>query len=135
MMNRFFPVLPAALTFLSTIAMNSIAIGAENPDARLCNLQGREIALRISEEVNSALSAEARNQIVEIAEQVCQDYAGQSGSYTVIQRPGPNEAAGLSVNASEDNSLDSEATENGLFGEMKIIEPEDRVRRPGLKRR
>ena len=69
-MNRFFPVLPAALTFLSTIAMNTIAIGAENPDARLCNLQGREIALRISEEVNSALSAEARNQIVEIAEQV-----------------------------------------------------------------
>ena len=134
-MNRCFPVLSAALIFLSSIAINSIASGAENPEFRLCNLQGREIALRISEEVNSALSAEARNQIAGIAEQVCQDYAGQSGSYTVIQRPGSNEPAGLSVSASEDDSAASESTENGLFGEMKIIEAEDRVRRPGLKRR
>lgn len=122
-MSRCFPVLSAALIFLSSIAINSISSGAENPEIRLCNLQGREIALRISEEVNSALSAEARNQIAGIAEQVCQDYAGQSASYTVIQRPGSNEPAA------------SESTENGLFGEMKIIEAEDRVRRPGLKRR
>ncbi|MFT5320838.1 MAG: hypothetical protein ACI934_000983, partial [Pseudohongiellaceae bacterium] len=46
-MNRCFPVLSAALIFLSSIAINSIASGAENPEFRLCNLQGREIALRI----------------------------------------------------------------------------------------
>jgi hypothetical protein len=134
-MTRLLLVLSATLILFSSIVINSAAIGAESSETRLCNLQGREIALRISEEVNSSFSAKARDQIAGIAEQVCQDYARQSSAYTVIQRPDLNEAGERSVNASVDQSVDSESTERGLFGEMKIIEPEDRVRRPGLKRR
>lgn len=108
---------------------------AENTAERSCNLQGREIALRISEEVNTSISAETRNQIAGIAEQVCMDYASQSNSYTVIERPVMSAQSELSVNEEVDESVAVESAETGLFGEMKIIESEDRVRRPGLKRR
>ena len=129
-MNRLLLVFSIVWTFFS-----STAIGAESTEDRSCNLQGREIALRISEEVNTTLSAAERKQIAEIAEQVCSDYAGQSNSYTVIERPVMSAQSELSVNEEVDESVSAESAETGLLGDIKIIDSEDRVRRPGLKRR
>ena len=105
-----------------------IVFGQPSANSRTCNLQAREIALRISEEVSNELTAAERNQIVVIAEEVCMDIAPPPR----VARPNV-QAESASPTASPEAS--DEEDEDGLFGDLRIIDPEDRVRRPGLKRR
>lgn len=120
------------------ILMSTRLIAADAMDDRLCNMQSREIALRISEEVNPDLSARERGQIRAIAEEICLDFASEF--------PGPesnnltaNGQSGTSRNSdslqSRQDSDENEGDESGLLGDLRVIESEDRVRRPGLKRR
>lgn len=102
--------------------------GQPSAGGRACNLQAREIALRISEEVSNELTAEERGQIVAIAEEVCMDIA----SPPRVARPNAPAEAETPTATPE---APVEGDEEGLFGDLRIIDPEDRVRRPGLKRR
>ena len=109
-------------------------LAADNSETRFCNFQGREIALRISEEVSNDLTAAKRSRIAVIAEEVCQDFYAESGlrqnsEITLSDAP---TAAQAQTNIAENETA---AEEGGLLGDLKIIESEDRVQRPGLKRR
>jgi len=111
---------------------------AESMDARLCNLQAREIALRAGEEASLSLSKAQRERLSTIAEEVCIDYASRQ----IISDTGPTQAApavaALQADAADaDAAQDAEQEEEsrGIFGGIKFIDPKDRVRRAGLKRR
>ena len=155
-MNRLVPLLSLLFSMLATPVF--AANNASAMDDRLCNLQAREIALRISEELDSDYTARQRDEISRIAEEVCKDYSTQSSTLPVINRPAGSQAMPMSaqersqqatsqrLNASESKAMtsddvsdtsDSAAEEesDGIIGGLKIIDPEDRVRRPGLKRR
>lgn len=112
--------------FLITVLLGSGAYGAEQPGAITCNQMGREIALRAAEELTVPLDASVRMELAAIAESTCVSYL-----------PGtPDEAAaGLTapVDTASAKSADGDS-ERTLF-DLEFIEPEDRVRRPGLKRR
>ena len=84
-MNRLVPLLPVLFSMLATPVF--AANNANAMDDRLCNLQAREIALRISEELDSDYTATQRDEISRIAEEVCQDYSTQSSTLPVINRP------------------------------------------------
>ena len=113
-------------------------------DSRACNLQAREIALRISEEVSSDLTSAERGQIVDIAESVCLENAQPP------RIPRPNAASVNSAPAEPVTSVQTMAIEeveeeesvgveeeekSGLFGNLRVIDAKDRVQRPGLKRK
>jgi hypothetical protein len=136
-MKKFPITLLCCLTWMSTNALAA--------DARLCNLQGREIALRISEEVSEELSASGRNRIATIAEEVCLDYSEDNAApatqgLPLVSRPAsaqgvvPATAASVPAPESASETTGEGEDEDGLFN-LRIIDPEDRVRRPGLKRR
>jgi hypothetical protein len=123
---------------------------AEDAGNRACNLQGREIALRVTEEVSPDTSASERNRIAAIAEQVCLDFAVTTAgpapaNMPVISRPAaaqqPAQAVAAPVAGTPETAGPATAAEeaaeedSGLLGDIRIIDPEDRVRRPGLKRR
>lgn len=108
-----------------------VAQGNADP-ARRCNLQGREIALRISEEVSGRIAAEDRAQIAAIAEDVCRDYAGIRGRGRGANLDGS--APGAVDEASVETLDEAEQEDKGLFGGLKIIDRGDRVERGGLKR-
>lgn len=117
------------------------AVVAASPEDRACNLQGREIALRVSEEVSSDLSATERNRIAAIAAEVCAQYAADipvpAANVPVVSRPAAPQSAAQSAPAPEAAPAAGEAEEKdegGLF-DFRVIDPEDRVQRPGLKRR
>lgn len=159
-MNRLVPLLPVLCSMLAApvfAANNAYAM-----DDRLCNLQAREIALRISEEMAPDYTAAEREEISKIAEEVCQDYSAQNNSLPEINRPAAaqasprampmsaqepdQQASSQRMNSSEtrvmatgneEDASDSETEEenDSIIGGLKIIAPEDRVRRPGLKRR
>lgn len=96
-------------------------------DTQSCNLLGREIALRAVEELNLELDAGMRSKLADIAESSCLDYQAVPTQATGrIQ--GSDSATGMAVDA------DLEDADSSLF-DLNIIDPEDRVRRPGLKRR
>jgi hypothetical protein len=125
---------PLFLRFLiATIACLSCqGLFAVSPDARACNLQGREIAFRISKEISSDLSADDRARIAAIAEEVCGDYSTAAmplptAGMPVVSRPAVTAPAAL------DKAETGEDEEGGLL-DIKIIDPDDRVKRPGLKR-
>ena len=115
----------------------SHALIAASPDARACNLQGREIALRISEEVSSDLTTADRARIATIAEEVCSEYrpAAPAADMPVVSRPAAPQPApqAVTVPATPEPAATDEEEDGGLF-DLKIIDPDDRVRRPGLKR-
>ena len=106
----------------------------------MCNLQGREIALRISEEVSDALAAGDRDRIARIAEEVCMSFTAEaapaSSALTVIERPSQDNDASSTQAASVSASVEEEIADedDGVLGGLRIIPAEDRVRRPGLKR-
>jgi len=118
---------------------------AASADSRACNQQGREIALRISEEVRGSLDTAERNKIAAIAEEVCLDFATPAvqSNRPVIGRPAPAQQANVAaaVAAAPETKVESEsdeandADEEGLLGNIRIIPAEERVRRPGLKRK
>ncbi len=159
-MNRLVVVLSASLSMLATPVF--AANNNNEMDERRCNLQAREIALRISEELGSDYTAGEREAIGRIAQEVCQDYSAQRGSLPVINRPAGSQAGsqGMPMSSQEsrqqassqgvssienqamvagdeaqssDNAAEEES--DGILGGLKIIDSEDRVRRPGLKRR
>jgi hypothetical protein len=105
---------------LLTVFQTTAALAASAPDQRDCNLLGREIALRAAEELTVSLNAEARARLAAIAESTC------------LANPVPA-FADTAAAAAPDVSEDDPATRE-LF-DLEIIEPQDRVRRPGLKRR
>jgi len=115
-------------TALCTLIFVPVTLGAQpsgpDPRARMCNQQGREIALRLSEEISDKLDARDRQQVAAIAEEVCLSF-------------GP--PAGAEPRRGRDNSESAEPADaedgNTLPGGLRIIDPEDRVQRPGLKRR
>jgi hypothetical protein len=84
---------------------------AETEDARACNQLGREIALRAAEELPLSMNAELRNRLAGIAEETCASYL-----------------------VPDYQDAEPEQTRRESF-DLQLIEPEDRVRRPGLKRR
>ena len=122
------------------LAMTSVE-SAESMDSRLCNIQGREIALRISEEDGSELTASERSRIARIAEEVCIEFtveagATQNSNLAVVESSSSARVDSNTGAASGAEPLqEPEAVEEeGQFGDLRIIKPEDRVQRPGLKR-
>lgn len=121
------------------------ALAAESVDERACNQQGREIALRVSEEVSDGLDASGRSRIAAIAEEVCLEFngAGNAAGLPVVARPAqpaaaaPAQAAAgaQAPGAAAEAAGETEAEEDGGLFNLRIIDPEDRVQRPGLKRR
>ncbi len=125
---------PLFLRFLiATIACLSCqGLFAVSPDTRACNLQGREIALRISEEISSGMSADDRARIAAIAEEVCGDYSTAAVPVPPAGMPVVSSPA-VTAPAAPEKAETEEDEEGGLF-DIKIIDPDDRVKRPGLKR-
>jgi hypothetical protein len=134
----------ASLFLLNGMSVNAAEV-AEISEARFCNFQGREIALRISEEVSNDLSTNERSQIAEIAEEVCENYYAE---IALIQTSESAQSAGSIAAQAQPDSTDNSQNigqqgpliapfedEEGLLGDLRIIDSEDRVRRPGLKRR
>ena len=85
-----------------------------------CNQLGREVALRAAEQMQAGLDAAARTELAAIAEAVCIEF-------TVPVAAGENAAAASGA----DKAAGDERRE--VFG-LELIPPEERVRRPGLKR-
>jgi len=101
-------------------------------DMRACNLQAREIALRISEEVSSAMTSWERNQIVAIAQEVCIGNRAIPSTTNFYQ---DSSSADNMAAPPEDDKDQVDEEGRGLWGDRKIIDPEDRVKRPGLNRK
>ncbi len=159
-MNRLVVVLSVSLAMLATPVF--AANNSNEMDDRRCNLQAREIALRISEELGSDYTAAEREAIGRIAQEVCQDYSAQNSSLPVINRPAgsqagpqampmstqdsPQQASSQRISSTENQAMTADAEaqssdtaaeeeNDGILGGLKIIDAQDRVRRPGLKRR
>ncbi len=119
--------------FTSCLIVLPVSLSAQlSTDMRACNLQAREIALRISEEVSSAMTSLERNQIVEIAEEVC------IGNRALPSTTNFNQASTSADNMAATHGDDKDQVDEegrGLLGGLKIIGPEDRVKHPGLKRK
>jgi len=107
---------------LATIALSllPLSLAAADTDPG-CNQLGREVALRAAEQMQAGLDAAARSELAAIAEAVCREF-------TVPMATGP-------AVSGEAEAPDAEppAERGGLF-DLQLIPPEDRVRRPGLKR-
>lgn len=140
-MKQILSLLNGCFVLFTFFSMSAIA--AEGIDNRACNMQGREIALRVSEEVSTAMSSDERSQIAAIAEEVCLDFvtavaAPIRNDLPVISRPDAAQAAtpAAPVAAAPAESADTaeEEDDEGLFGNIRIIDSKDRVQRPGLKR-
>jgi hypothetical protein len=119
--------------FTSCLIVLPVSLSAQlSPEIRACNLQAREIALRISEEVSSTMTSRERSQIVSIAEEVCIGNRAMSSSTNFDQAS--TSADNMAATSGDDkDQVDEEG--RGLLGDLKIIDPEDRVKRPGLKRK
>lgn len=147
-MNKSLAALMTPMLFAAIVPVTGF--GADAMQTRLCNLQGREVALRLSEELDVGLDTEQRAQAAQIAEAVCLEYSDSTANPTnnglsVIERPeatatrvenvSPAEGFAAQPDTESGTDADTEEDKNGLFGNLKIIPAEDRVRRPGLKRR
>jgi hypothetical protein len=89
----------------------------------MCDQLGREIALRAAEQLGAAIDTSTRSTLADIAGQACLDYQSMPPAGAETARPAP----------AADDRVD-EPGEAGLF-DVEIIDPQDRVKRPGLKRR
>jgi len=119
--------------FISCLIVLPVSLSAQlPPEIRACNLQAREIALRISEEVSSTMTSWERSRIVAIAEEVCIGNKAMSSTTNFDQTS--TSADNMAATPGDDkDQVDEEGRE--LLGDLKIIDPEDRVKRPGLKRK
>jgi hypothetical protein len=96
---------------------------ADDSAVIMCDQLGREIALRAAEQLGAAINTTNRSILADIARQACLDYQVMPAAVAGTARPAPaTEAPG------------DEPGEAGLF-DVEIIDPQDRVKRPGLKRR
>ena len=110
--------------FLAGPALGAEDAATDGGQGRRCNLQAREIALRISEEVSGRISAPERQQIAAIAEEVCLDYAGNTG---MGRRQVMVDQADVEVEDAGDE-------DEGLLGGFKIIGRDERPKHGGMKR-
>lgn len=120
MHKKYVPTL--ALLVVSAGACPAIAADADS--MQRCNLQARELALQVNEKLLPDLDAEMRSSLAMLAEEVCLDYLQASAA------PVPDEGSAIDNTAAPDDQ-----GSDGPFGDLRMIEPEDRVQRPGLKRR
>lgn len=128
---------PGAVSAMTILLMSGACYGAEGMDNRLCNMQGREIALRISEEMNSNLDAGDRSRIAGIAAEVCREFVAEGnapGNMAAMRRPEAGRPAAAAAEEADPEEAGEDEERRGLFGNLRIIDPEDRVKRPGLKR-
>jgi len=114
-MLKFSPILPCLL------GLSQILLAAEVPD---CNQLGREIALRAAEQLQVSLDADSRSQLAGLAETACLEHMTGAAAPTPASVPA----------AAADAETPSPAAGNGLF-DLELVDPADRVRRGGLKRR
>ena len=114
---------------LVTLAFSSVLpIAAHAQSALSCNQLGRELALRATEQGIGSLSATDRTTLAALTETVCQEFqqAVPAASSTPVLPSAPADAATPAA-------PEEEQRERGLF-DLDVIDPADRVRRPGLKR-
>lgn len=105
-----------------------LPVAAQAQSAISCNQLGRELALRATEQGIGSLSAADRTELAQLAETVCVEF--QQSTPAVSSTPvAPSSAAPAAAPAAEQE----EERKRGLF-DLEIIDPADRVRRPGLKR-
>lgn len=106
----------------------SLATQAQTVDsARLCHLQARELALRVSEEMSGDFNAVQRQALTALSEETCLAYFAAP--------PGSADRRNSQTEDSGEAGQQVQEEKSGLFGDIRMIPPEDRVRRPGLKRR
>lgn len=118
--------LPLASRLIPLLALASSPLsGAEDP--RFCNQLGREIALRAGEELGT-LDAGERNRLAELAESACLDL----GAMPAVSATTAPAATATPADAAAARATD--VVEDGRRGFMERIPPEERVRRPALKR-
>lgn len=103
---------------VTVAALLASCVHAAEPQDRDCNQLGREIALRAAEQMPQSFDSAARTQLAAIAESACIEF-------------GANITGAPSASVAGDTAAD----ENGELFDLDLIEPQDRVRRPGLKRR
>lgn len=107
---------------LATIATGLLPLSVAGADTDPgCNQLGREVALRAAEQMQTALDAAARSELAAIAETVCREFT--------VPMATPPAVSG----EAEAPAAQPPAEREGLF-DLQLIPPEDRVRRPGLKR-
>jgi len=114
-MLKFILILPCLLGLSQTLR------AAEEPD---CNQLGREIALRAAEQMPVSLDADSRRQLAVLAETACLEHM------TGAAAPAPASAPPAAADAETPGT----ASGSGLF-DLELVDPADRVRRGGLKRR
>lgn len=115
-----------ARVVLATGAFALLPLGAAAADTDAgCNQMGREVALRAAEQMQAGLDAAARTELAAIAEAVCLEFTVPAGAASADSAAptGDNEAP----------AADAGNERREAFG-LEIIPPEERVRRPGLKR-
>jgi hypothetical protein len=106
---------------LLAVLSSTVSLAAEGaaPALLYCNQLGREIALQAAEQLSVTLDVDSRTQLASIAEQACLDYARTA-------QPAATENDPAAAVAPE---------KKNEFFDLELIDPADRVRRPGLKRR
>lgn len=118
-----------------SVLMASMALsllpGLAAAQASTCNQLGREVALRAAEQLSGVgLDTAARAELASIAETVCMDYTAQAAVMPAADSA--DGAVGQAAAALESDEPE-EAGRRSVFG-LELIPPEERVRRPGLKR-
>jgi len=127
-MSRF-PVALSGLLVLPMCLFQPAAAAAAATSSPNCNQLGREIALRASEQLEVPLDAQTRTELAALAEAACME---------------DTEALPVEMLEEESGSVDAQPGEHGANTEadparrlfdIELIDPADRVQRPGLKRR
>jgi hypothetical protein len=119
-----------AATLLLSAGADAV-LAAEGSVAIQCDLLGREIALRAAEQMETAITTANRATLAEIARQACLDYQVQP----VMADAAPGTISPAAQETTPTAAPEAEESDAAGLFDLEIIEPEDRVRRPGLKRR
>ena len=117
---------------LAIAVTGNITLAADSSHETMCDQLGREIALRAAEQMGS-FDADSRTTLAAIARQACMDHHGTSAMSMQQARPAAPAMAPAAVVVDE-TVADETGEAEGLF-DVEIIDPQERVRRPGLKRR
>lgn len=120
-----FPVVLSGLSILLCQAAMAATV-ASSPN---CNQLGREIALRAAEQLEVPMDAQARAELAALAEAACLEDAAAAPAEMTVEEAGTGAAE-----AGESEASAEAGTARSLF-DIEVIDPADRVQRPGLKRR
>jgi len=125
-MSRFTVALPGLIGLSMCLCQPVLAAAASSPN---CNQLGREIALRAAEQLEVPMDAQARTELAALAEAACLEDTAAAPAEVVAGESGSVVAAPAEPEASVETG-----SERRLF-DIEVIDPADRVQRPGLKRR